>query len=232
MKNSSSLPYSLFAAPPSDDLLVSSGISDAVIQRDIVSRFEVYSKLQRQGVAQGSTPWWYSALLGAAGQWGGASVTTAVEVQEGAMGIITLNLTAPEPNSSLLSMPMGSDGAVGLDLASNLQVVSFTGGGSPEAGSSPFSGLSTDASAEGGSGDPTAPAPPLPGDEPLPNEVVLEQASPPPPPPNEQQQQHRCGGLHQLETNMKKHAEEIRKMSDLRHIELIPLVETALAVMR
>ena len=42
----------------------------------------------------------------------------------------------------------------------------------------------------------------------------------------------RCSGMRKLELNTKKHAEEIRKMADARHIELIPLVESALAMMR
>ena len=42
----------------------------------------------------------------------------------------------------------------------------------------------------------------------------------------------RCVGFTRLEANTRKHTEEISKMLDPRHVELIPLVESALAMMR
>uniref|UniRef100_A0A7R9VBC0 RING-type domain-containing protein n=1 Tax=Chlamydomonas euryale TaxID=1486919 RepID=A0A7R9VBC0_9CHLO len=42
----------------------------------------------------------------------------------------------------------------------------------------------------------------------------------------------RCGSLDALSRNTRKHADEIRKMQDPEHTALVPLVESALAVMR
>ncbi len=46
------------------------------------------------------------------------------------------------------------------------------------------------------------------------------------------QPQQRCSSFERLSHNMQKHVDEFHKMQDVRHMDLIPLVESALAVMR
>ena len=203
LRNLSNSTHPLLVAPPSNDLLVEAGISDAAVRRDITARFEVYSRLQQDSLALGSTPWWYPALVGVTtGLRGGFSsvmVTKMADIEDGLPLLVNHSMAAL--NSSSVSVPTGITGGMDLD-----PVTSFAG----VAGD-----LQPDA---------------VGGAEP--SEAVFVSEAPSENPVATQPSSHRCSGVRQLQTNLQKHADEIRKMFDPRHVELIPLVESALAVMR